>query len=217
MSWKNKPLFCRTCEAHQVKTEIYFDNEHKSQTGKSIPMEKASRQPHQCQFSPYAMKQQQQGFPPKYNPQQQKEFMDTYAPQPQEQHKITSPYEQLPPEAQKFIAEPQNYGEYFRTLETKLDKMFMAIDVIHDMIVENNPTAADNAKLRERIRQLEESLANHEKTFVPANKVQNPKGESDGIVKSYPDIEPEAMAAEAENEHVRRVMKKGEEDEELEI
>ena len=208
MSWKNRgPMFCRSCEAHQVKTEIYFDNEHKSQTGKSIPMEKATRQPHQCQFSPYAQKQQQQGFPPKYNPQQQKEFMDTYAPEPKQAYKTTSPYEQLPPEAQKFIAEPQNYNEYFKALETKLDNIGIAVGQLMGMLethLDNNPKEKEVLMLRQTVTQLQESLANHEKTFVPANKVQR-------------DIEPEAMAAEAENEHIRRVMRKGEEDEELEI
>ena len=205
MSWKNRgPMFCRTCEAHQVKTEIYFDNEHKSQTGKSIPMEKATKQPHQCQFSPYAQKQQQQN----YSRQEQKEFIDNrgYMTEPKLQYKTTSPYEQLPPEAQKFISEPQNYNEYFRTLETKLDNIGIAIGQLMGMLETHlnsrDATPNENAKLRQQVTELEEVIKRQGLNFKPANKV---------------DIEPEAMAAEAENEHVRRVMRKGEEDEELEI
>ena len=168
-------------------------------------MEKATREKHQCPFSPYAQKQQQQN----YSRQEQKEFIDNrgYMQQPQEQHKITSPYEQLPPEAQKFISEPQNYNEYFKALETKLDNIGIAVGQLMGMLethLDNNPKEKEVLMLRQTVAQLQESLANHEKTFVPANKVQR-------------DIEPEAMAAEAENEHIRRVMRKGEEDEELEI
>lgn len=194
MSWKNRgPMFCRSCEAHQVKTEIYFDNEHKSQTsGKSIPMEKATRQPHQCQFSPYAMKQNAR--------QEQKEFIDNrgYMEQPKQQYKTTSPYEQLPPE--KYVAEPQNYGEYFKVLEAKIDSIKNTLDEFL-----SDATNTENRILRETLKQLEQVVANHEKSFTPANKM-DPR-----------DIEPEALRAEAENEHVRRVMRKGEEDEELEI
>lgn len=215
MSWKNRgPMFCRTCEAHQVKTEIYFDNEHKTEGGKSIPMEKNTRQPHQCQFSPYAMKQQQN-----FSLQQQKEFVKGFGYGQRQQdniegrpdtYKTTSPEQHLPPVQQQireYRPEPQNYNEYFKALETKLDNIGIAVGQLMGMLenhLDNNPKEKEVLMLRQTVTQLQESLANHEKTFVPANKVQQ-------------DIEPEAMAAEAENEHVRRVMNRGKEDEELEL
>ena len=211
MSWKNRgPIMCRTCQANGKETEIYFDKINVTSGGKSIPMEKATKQPHQCQFSPYAQKQKEFVDNRGYGQRQQDNIEgrpDTY--------KITSPEQHLPPvqeQIRQYVPEPQNYGDYFKALETKLDRIVMTVDMIHDMIAESNPSQKDVAQMRQRIIELEQSLANHEKTFVPANKVVS----GDNQTTPY-QIEPEALAAKAENEHISRMMRKGEEEEDLEL
>lgn len=47
------------CRYYQ-KTEIVFDENFKSKSGKLIPLDKASGSPHQCAENPYTKQQQQQ-------------------------------------------------------------------------------------------------------------------------------------------------------------
>lgn len=152
------PMYCRTCEKNQIKTEIYFDNFHKSQSGKSIPLERFGGQPHQCPYSEYALKQN--GAQRMPNPQEQIQGAAMYVPQPHnlQQAQITPPT--LPQEA----------------LLAKIDNLNIGIAKIMSILqnqAENNPTQRDNDKLRQQVTELEEVIKKQGNSFVPANQVQS--------------------------------------------
>ena len=218
MSWKNRgPMYCRTCEANEIKTEIYFDNQHKSPSGKAIPLEKSNGQPHQCPYSKYAMEKDKQQTFKTTSPYQQDNIEgrpDTY---PRQQQPPNQNQQQEP--KRHLLDNPQqesNFDDHIelaiRDLNTKVEQIF---GVVNEYF--NNPTAAENRFLKQTIVELEEVIKKQGLSFQPANQVSGEYQTTQGFPRDRTEIEPEAQAAEAENEHVRRVMRKGQDDEELEL
>lgn len=88
-------------------------------------------------------------------------------------------------------------------LHTKIDNLAIGLAKVMSILqnhIENNPTTKDNAILRQQVTELEAVIKKREDNFVPANQV--PVKKEEGV--EY-------------DEHVREMVRKGEQDEELEI
>lgn len=112
------------------------------------------------------------------------------------------------PTPQQKSTAPKDYvpGDFqLAQLITKVDNLNIGIAKIMSMITEmqdKNPTAHDNAQLRQQVTELEEVIKKQGNSFIPANQVR---------------VSGDNQTTELTAEHVRDMVKKGEEDEELEI
>jgi len=214
------PMYCRSCEANGIKTEIAFSKLQKSASGKSIPLEKSTMKPHQCPYSAYALKQDQ-----KYSPQGQKEFV--------EQYQITSSQQQLPTvtgdyqynknkleqEAKQdnrdWTSQKVDVVEaQFQRLDAKIDNLNIAIAKVMSMVQSiidvinifiNEPTVVENRILKAKVNELQALVADREQNFVPANQV---KPEDTKVFTEDP---------QEYDQHIRDMVKKGETEEELDL
>ena len=187
------PIYCRYCEANQIKTEIAFSKLQVSESGKSIPLDKSTMKPHQCPYSPYARKQDQV--------QDERTFKTTSAQQQSHQKVIDTALE-----SSALIAKIDNLNiaiaKVMSMVETFEQRNNVKFDFLANLIKHSvvGDKDIEIAKLRQQVTELEEVVKKREDNFVPANQVQS---------------DPEQV--EQYDQHVRDMVKKGEEAEELEI